>query len=263
MLQCVGKFTECPKFSVKNIRKILQTFGFKSLESRLGLGTFNSRSRLEFLLKVSVSQRQCLVSVSKILAETPALKKALVWATRFSNVIKLEQKEKHLASMASITYKKKTKTMGSILTNYKLIAHRDVQHDKKLSNTGSSAPCEKCTLCGHKGNHNSMVPFTHKIVSSSDRTFSLKQNLTCADYGVIVATCRLCSEQYVGQTVYKFLKRWTNHCSQWKGNTQQKNDNAAFSLHFANFYHDQINPQLSERYKITYSMYLNPITLVI
>ena len=42
-------------------------------KSRLGLGTFKFWSRLEFLLKVSVSQRQCLVSVSKILAETPAL----------------------------------------------------------------------------------------------------------------------------------------------------------------------------------------------
>ena len=40
-----------------------------------GLKTFKSRSRLEFLLKVSVLQRQCLdlVSVSKILAESPAL----------------------------------------------------------------------------------------------------------------------------------------------------------------------------------------------
>ena len=56
-----GKFTECPKFSVKNICKILQTFGFKSLVSRhvqvsvssrvfaqsLGLATSMSRLGLE------------------------------------------------------------------------------------------------------------------------------------------------------------------------------------------------------------------------
>jgi len=36
--------------------------GFKSLVSRLGLGTFKSRSRLDFLLKVSVSESQCFVS---------------------------------------------------------------------------------------------------------------------------------------------------------------------------------------------------------
>ena len=97
-----------------------------------------------------------------------------------------------------------------------------------------------------------MVPFTHKIVSSNGRTFSLKQNLTCTDYGVYVATCKLCSEQYVGQTVNKFSKRWTTHRSQWKANTQQKNDNAALRFHFANFHQDQINPQLSECYETTY-----------
>ena len=97
-----------------------------------------------------------------------------------------------------------------------------------------------------------MVPFTHKIVSSSGRTFSLKQNLTCIDYGIHVATCKLFSEQYVEQTVNKFSKRWTTHRSQWKTNTQQKNYNAALRLHFAYFYQDQINPQLSECYEITY-----------
>ena len=106
--------------------------------------------------------------------ESTNSKKTLVWATPFSNLIKLDQREKHLAPIASITYKK-PKTQGSILTNYKLIAHRDVQDDKNPSNTGSSTPCGKCTLCGHRGNHNSMVPFTHKIVSSSGRTFLLKQ----------------------------------------------------------------------------------------
>ena len=43
--------------------------------SCLGLGAFKSRSRFDSLLKVSVSHRQYLVSVSKILAETPALLK--------------------------------------------------------------------------------------------------------------------------------------------------------------------------------------------
>ena len=58
----------CQKY-LQNIANV----GFKSLVSRLGRGPFKSRSRFEFLLKVSVSQRQCLVSVLKILAETPAL----------------------------------------------------------------------------------------------------------------------------------------------------------------------------------------------
>ena len=48
-------------------------FDFKSLVFRLGVGMFKSWSRLDFLIEVSVSQRQCLESVSKILAETRAL----------------------------------------------------------------------------------------------------------------------------------------------------------------------------------------------
>ena len=63
--------------------------------------------------------------------ESTNSKKPLVWATSFSNLIKLDQKEKHLAPMASITYKK-PKTLGSILTNYKLIAHRQRKKTNKL-----------------------------------------------------------------------------------------------------------------------------------
>ena len=44
----------------KIFAKHCKRFGFKSLMSRPGLGTFKSRFRLEFLLKISVSQRQCL-----------------------------------------------------------------------------------------------------------------------------------------------------------------------------------------------------------
>jgi len=40
--------SECPlsKFNIKKVRDILKTFGFSRLVSRLGLGTFKSRSRL-------------------------------------------------------------------------------------------------------------------------------------------------------------------------------------------------------------------------
>jgi len=54
---------------LKKIRNILKTFGFKSL----GLGMFKYRSRLDFLLRVSVSKHHCLVLISKILAGTPTL----------------------------------------------------------------------------------------------------------------------------------------------------------------------------------------------
>ena len=84
------------------------------------------------------------------------------------------KKAKNILPPRHLSPIKNLKTLGAILTNYKLIAYRDVQHDKNLSNTGFFTPCGKCTLWGHRGNHNSTVPFTHKIVSSSGRTFSLK-----------------------------------------------------------------------------------------
>ena len=51
----------------------MKTSYIKSFVFRLGFGSFKSRSRLDFLLQVSVSWCQSLVSVSKILAETSAL----------------------------------------------------------------------------------------------------------------------------------------------------------------------------------------------
>jgi len=39
--------------------------------------------------------------------------------------------------------------------------------------------------------------------------------LTCANYGIYVATCKLCEEQYVGQTSNKISKRWNSHRSSW------------------------------------------------
>ena len=47
------------------------------------------------------------------------------------------------------------------------------------------------------------------------KTFKLNQSLTCADFGIYVATCVICHEQYVGHTSNKFSKRWSAHRSNW------------------------------------------------
>ena len=47
------------------------------------------------------------------------------------------------------------------------------------------------------------------------KTLKLNQSLTCADFGIYVATCVMCHEQYVGQTSNKFSKRWSAHRSNW------------------------------------------------
>ena len=43
----------------------------------------------------------------------------------------------------------------------------------------------------------------------------LTQRLSCANYGIYVATCLLCKEQHVGQTKNKFSVRWTAHRNNW------------------------------------------------
>ena len=50
---------------------------------------------------------------------------------------------------------------------------------------------------------------------SKGKLFPLRQMLTCANYGIYVATCQLCGEQYVGQTSNKFSKCWNSQRSSW------------------------------------------------
>ena len=59
-----------------------------------------------------------------------------------------------------------------------------------------------------------MVPRVSQIMSKT-KTFPLNQKLTWADYGIYVATCVICHEQYVAQTKNKFSKRWSAHRSNW------------------------------------------------
>jgi len=44
-----------------------------------------------------------------------------------------------------------------------------------------------------------------------NKTFPLKQNLICANYGIYVAACVVWNQRYVGRTVNNFVKRWTAH----------------------------------------------------
>ena len=97
-----------------------------------------------------------------------------------------------------------------------------------------------------------MVPFTDKIVSSSGKTFFLTENLISADYGVNVATCKLCSEQYVEQLINKFFETSTTDRNHESLNTQQQNGNAAPLFHCSNYHHDHTNVQLLDCCEITY-----------
>ena len=59
-----------------------------------------------------------------------------------------------------------------------------------------------------------MVPIVSQLLTKT-KTFKLNQSLICADFGIYVATCVICHEQYVGQTSNKFSKRWSAHRSKW------------------------------------------------
>ena len=77
---------------------------------------------------------------------------------------------------------------------------------------------------------------------SKTKTFPLNQKLTWADYGIYVATCVICHEQYVAQTKNKFSKRWSAHRSSWNRPNckNDKNEEVVLSRHYALF-HGNVN----------------------
>ena len=79
----------------------------------------------------------------------------------------------------------------------------------------------------------SMVPNVSQLLTKT-KTFKLNQRLTCADFGIYVATCVICHEQYVGQTSNKFSKRWSAHRSNWNKQdckTDSDKDQMALTRH--------------------------------
>ena len=88
------------------------------------------------------------------------------------------------------------------------IAHNTTKDD---DHSGISQPCNKCSLCGKHGNNPNMVISTGFITSENNKKLFLTQRLTCDNYGIYAAQCKLCHQIYVGQTKNKFSVRWTNH----------------------------------------------------
>ena len=100
---------------------------------------------------------------------------------------------------------KRPTTIGQKLTNYKDLASNKTRKQTK----GGPRPCEHCALCVCCGkNSKSMVTNISQLLTKT-KTFKLNQSLTCADFGIYVATCAMCHEQYVGQTSNKFSERWS------------------------------------------------------
>ena len=167
----------------------------------------------------------------------------LVWATQFPKLLKLSHKEKELNPKAMITFKRPI-TLAGLLTNYRTIAHGIP------SDTGSR-PCNHCALCGHYGKKR-MVNNAKTITSSSGKVFHIKQNLTCKDFGVYVATCKLCPSQYVGQTVKSFSTRWSGHRAVWKNGCSDVDDRAALRIHYIKNHPNVVNLDLADAFEVTF-----------
>ena len=61
--------------------------------------------------------------------------------------------------------------------------------------------------------------------NDKNKTFPLNQNLTSASYGIYVATCVICHEQYVGQNTNKISTRWSSHRNNWNKPDCKDDDN--------------------------------------
>ena len=97
-----------------------------------------------------------------------------------------------------------------------------------------------------------MVEKTSYIVSEKGRRFAITSHLGCKDYGIYVATCRICKQQYVGQTSESFSKRWNSHRSNWKNGNVEGGDKAALRLHYVNHHSTQQNATLPSIFKVTF-----------
>jgi len=93
-----------------------------------------------------------------------------------------------------------------------------------------------------------MMPCVSQTMSKT-QTFPLSQNSTRANYGNYVTICVMCHEQYVGQTMNKFSKRWSSHRSSWnRPNCIIDKDEVALSRHYSVFHGIVNKPSIHEAY---------------
>jgi len=110
---------------------------------------------------------------------------------------------------------------------------------KHVKGRPMSRLCNPCGLCDCHGKHNkSMIPCVLQIMTKT-KSFPLKQNLTRPNYGIYMATCVICHEQYVGQISNKFSVRWSSPRSNWN-KQDYKTDNYQMIRHHSNS-HGTIN----------------------
>ena len=76
--------------------------------------------------------------------------------------------------------------------------YKDLALNKTRKQTkGGSRPWEHCALCGCYGKNNKSMVLNVSQLLTKTKTFKLNQSLTCADFGIYIATWVICHEQCV------------------------------------------------------------------
>ena len=169
--------------------------------------------------------------------------KRTVWATSFPNLLRPSGKERALNNKAQITYRR-PQTLGQQLTKYKSLA----LNEKAVSNEGS-CQCSHCSLCGNHGKGANMVVCA-KSIRINSKEFKIQRTLTCADWGIYAAVCKICDAVYVGQTSTSFSKRFNSHRHIWKKGCKEITDQAALRCHYDTKHPDEKGRTLPQAFKV-------------
>ncbi|MEC8567887.1 MAG: GIY-YIG nuclease family protein, partial [Pseudomonadota bacterium] len=170
----------------------------------------------------------------------------VVWATCFPSLLRLSKREIELNKDAVVVYKRPQ------IRGNKLLRYRGIAHNIKSSLLGASSPCNRCKLCGKFGKSANMVNSATSITSMKGKSFTIKRSLNCSDWGIYVATCAVCSHQYVGQTSTKFSARWNTHRATWRHGAEDEGDKAALLKHFKKNHPDYLGRELSSAFTVTF-----------
>ena len=143
---------------------------------------------------------------------------------------------------------KRPPPLSQYFTKYKHIAH-----GSEAREPGSSQPCGRCKLCVNHGKDSKTMIFNTNIIKSkSGKIFKLNRQLTCSNFGIYAATCKICLEQYVGQTTTSFSNRWNGHRAVWKNSTSADGDAAALKNHYKKYHPTKSNIGLAEAFDVAF-----------
>ena len=183
--------------------------------------------------------------------------KILTCATSHPKLLKLSERQHELKSTAVVTFKKPA-NLSTHLIHFRKLCHKRGSSDNAPEHRPA---CGKCLLYGSWGNHtvNMVYELTFIENKSTNKQFSIKNNLNCRNYGIYAAVCNHCPAIYVGQTVTSFKDRWNKHRNDWKKNwsnrnVDDRNDQAALLKHYITCHPDQLQlcRDISSAWKVAF-----------